>query len=73
MSRSGHKFADPLLANVHKQNVTRFLYEIARLAQDIAGGLMVTLPSETNLRSPDVGKWIEKYCRGVEGVPVNSL
>jgi aromatic ring hydroxylase len=34
-----------LLANVCKQNVTRFPYEIARLAEDIAGGLMVTMPS----------------------------
>lgn len=69
---SGTYCVDPLLANVHKQNVTRFPYEIARLAQDIAGGLMVTLPSEGDLRSPDVGKWIEKYCRGVEGVPVED-
>lgn len=69
---SGTYLVDTLLANVHKQNVTRFPYEIARLAQDIAGGLMVTLPSEEDLRSPDVGKWIEKYCRGVEGVPVED-
>jgi len=32
-----------LLANIHKHNVTRFPYEISRLAQDIAGGLMVTM------------------------------
>ena len=69
---SGTYCVDPLLVNVHKQNVTRFPYEIARLAQDIAGGLMVTLPSEEDLRSPDVGKWVEKYCRGVEGVPVEN-
>jgi 4-hydroxybutyryl-CoA dehydratase/vinylacetyl-CoA-Delta-isomerase len=69
---SGTYLVDTLLANVHKQNVTRLPYEIARLAQDIAGGLMVTLPSEADLRSPDVGKWIEKYYRGVEGVPVED-
>ncbi|MCX7679651.1 MAG: 4-hydroxybutyryl-CoA dehydratase, partial [Spirochaetes bacterium] len=39
---SGTFLVDQLLANVHKQNVTRFPYEIARLAQDIAGGLVVT-------------------------------
>jgi 4-hydroxybutyryl-CoA dehydratase / vinylacetyl-CoA-Delta-isomerase len=50
-----------LLANIHKQNVTRFPYEISRLAQDIAGGLMVTLPSEQDLTSPETGKWLEKY------------
>jgi len=61
---SGTYYVNTLLANVCKQNVTRFPYEIARLAQDIAGGLMVTLPSEDDLRSPEVGKWIEKYYRG---------
>lgn len=38
-----------------KQNVTRFPYEIARLAQDIAGGLLVTLPSEKDLTAPATG------------------
>jgi 4-hydroxybutyryl-CoA dehydratase/vinylacetyl-CoA-Delta-isomerase len=69
---SGTYCVDPLLANVHKQNVTRFPYEIARLAQDIAGGLMVTLPSEADLRSPEVGKWLKKYFRGAEGVSVED-
>jgi 4-hydroxybutyryl-CoA dehydratase/vinylacetyl-CoA-Delta-isomerase len=57
-----------LLANVHKQNVTRFPYEISRLAQDIAGGLMVTLPSESDLRSPEVGAWLHKYYKGIDDV-----
>jgi 4-hydroxybutyryl-CoA dehydratase/vinylacetyl-CoA-Delta-isomerase len=58
---SGTYLVNTLLANVCKQNVTRFPYEIARLAQDIAGGLMVTCPSEDDLRSPEIGKWVEKY------------
>ena len=60
---SGTYLVNTLLANVCKQNVTRFPYEIARLAQDIAGGLMVTLPSEEDLRSEDVGPLMEKYFR----------
>jgi 4-hydroxybutyryl-CoA dehydratase/vinylacetyl-CoA-Delta-isomerase len=62
---SGNYLIDLLLANVCKQNVTRFPYEIARLAEDIAGGLMVTMPSEKDLRHPEIGKWVEKYLRGV--------
>ena len=65
---SGTYSVQTLLANVHKQNVTRFPYEISRLAQDIAGGLMVTLPSEADFRSEAVGGWIEKYFRTKEGV-----
>jgi len=66
---SGNYIIDLLLANVCKQNVTRFPYEIARLAEDIAGGLMVTMPSEKDLRHPEIGKVVEKYFRGVGGIP----
>ena len=66
---SGTYCVDTLLANVHKQNITRFPYEIARLAQDIAGGLLVTLPSEQDFRSSEVGGWVQKYFRARSDVP----
>jgi 4-hydroxybutyryl-CoA dehydratase/vinylacetyl-CoA-Delta-isomerase len=62
---SGTFLVDLLLANVCKQNVTRFPYEIARNAEDIAGGLMVTMPSEKDWRNPQLHPYIEKYLRGV--------
>lgn len=65
---SGTYLVDLLLANVCKQNVTRFPYEIARLAEDLAGGMMVTMPSEKDLRNPLLKPYIEKYLRGVEDV-----
>ena len=68
-TESGTYLIDMMLANVCKQNVTRFPYEIARLAQDIAGGLMVTMPSEKDLRNPKIGPVIEKYFKGVVDVP----
>jgi 4-hydroxybutyryl-CoA dehydratase/vinylacetyl-CoA-Delta-isomerase len=63
---------DGLLANVCKHNVTRFPYEMGRLAQDLAGGLMVTCPSEQDLRSPETGPILEKYLRGRADVPTES-
>jgi len=66
---SGTCLVDLLLANVCKQNVTRFPYEIARLAEDLAGGLMVTMPSEKDLNHPKIGPVVEKYLRGVAEVP----
>ena len=66
---SGTYIIDLLLANVCKQNITRFPYEIARLAQDIAGGLMATMPSEKDLRHPEIGKVLEKYLKGIPSVP----
>jgi len=61
---SGTWLIDPLLANVCKLNVTRFPFEIARLAQDIAGGLLVTLPSEKDLANPETSLLLDKYLRG---------
>jgi 4-hydroxybutyryl-CoA dehydratase/vinylacetyl-CoA-Delta-isomerase len=65
---SGTYSVNTLLANVHKQNVTRFPYELSRIAQDLAGGLMVTLPSTQDLQSPETRKWIEKYYQAKTGV-----
>lgn len=66
---SGTYLIDLMLANVCKQNVTRFPYEISRLAEDIAGGIMVTMPSEKDLKHPEIGKHVEKYLKGVSSVP----
>lgn len=69
---SGNYLINLLLANVCKQNVTRFPYEIARLAEDIAGGLMVTAPSEKDLRDPVIGPVVEKYFKGVSNVSTEN-
>ena len=71
-TKSGSFMIDLLLANVCKQNVTRFPYEIVRLAEDIAGGLMVTAPSEKDMYSEKLGSYIEKYLQGVSGVSVEN-
>jgi len=65
---SGNYYVDALLANVDKHNVTSMIYEIDRLAQDVGGGILATLPSEADFRDPVIGKYIEKYVKGVEGV-----
>ncbi|MFZ5563903.1 MAG: 4-hydroxyphenylacetate 3-hydroxylase family protein [Thermodesulfobacteriota bacterium] len=69
---SGTYYVNNLLANVFKQNVTRFPYELSRLAQDIAGGLMVTLPSEQDFNDPETGPVLKKYFQAREGVSVEN-
>ena len=66
---SGAYMVDTMLANVCKQNVTRFHFEVARLAVDLAGGFLATLPSQYDLESEDVGYLVKKYFSGVEGIP----
>lgn len=71
-TESGGYLIDLLLANVCKQNVTRFPYDIARLAEDIAGGLMVTMPSEKDLKDNFTGPWVEKFLRGKVGTDTEN-
>jgi len=69
-TKSGAYMVEPLLANTVKQNVTRFIYEISRLAHDIAGGFLATLPSEKDIEHQDIGQYVLKYFAGTAGVPV---
>jgi len=69
---AGSYMADPLLANVTKLNVTRHIYEIARIAQDIAGGILATAPSEMDWKNPKIGKYVDKYMKGVADIPTET-
>ena len=66
---SGIYFADYVLGGVAKYNATILPYQICRIAQDICGGLVATMPGESDLRNEEVGKHIEKYLRGVTAIP----
>ena len=63
-TRAGNFINDDVLANVCKHNVTRFAFELARLAQDLAGGLVATLPSERDFASPETGPVLKRLLRG---------
>jgi 4-hydroxybutyryl-CoA dehydratase/vinylacetyl-CoA-Delta-isomerase len=71
-TKSGAYICDDMLANVCKHHVTKIPYEMGRLAQDLAGGLVVTLPSEADYRHEELGPLLEKYLKGREDVPTES-
>jgi len=70
---SGAYHINPLLANVTKLNITRMVYEWMRLAQDIAGGKIITLPSEKDLESPETMEILTECFAGKEGVPAMDI
>ena len=61
---AGSYYVNTLLANEVKLNCTRNMYEISRLAHDIAGGFIATLPHEWDLKSEETGKYIRKFFVG---------
>ncbi|MFX0092350.1 MAG: 4-hydroxyphenylacetate 3-hydroxylase family protein [Candidatus Hodarchaeota archaeon] len=69
---AGNYEMDMLLANVCKQNVTRFPYEIARVAEDLAGGIICTMPSQADLDSKEIGSLVKKYLSTCDKVTVKD-
>lgn len=67
--KSGVYLSDDMLSNVCKHHVTKMPYEMGRIAQDLAGGLVVTLPSERDYRHEEIGPLLEKYLKGRNDVP----
>jgi len=66
--KSGVYKCDDMIANVCKHHVTKMPYDMARIAQDLAGGLVVTAPSEQDLNHEEIGPLLRKYLKGREGV-----
>ena len=71
-TKSGAYLNDDMLANVCKHHVTKMPFEMGRLAQDLAGGLVSTAPSEKELRHPELGALLDKYLRGRADVPTEA-
>jgi 4-hydroxybutyryl-CoA dehydratase/vinylacetyl-CoA-Delta-isomerase len=62
-SPSGSFYPNALLANVAKRHGTTALWNAARLAVDLSGGLIMTSPSADDMKHPELGPFIEKYMR----------
>lgn len=60
----------PLLTNIAKHHFASLYHEATKHVQDIAGGLLVTAPSEEDWQNPQTRLWIQRYLGGKEGVPV---
>ncbi|MEW5945925.1 MAG: 4-hydroxyphenylacetate 3-hydroxylase N-terminal domain-containing protein, partial [bacterium] len=69
---SGIYYGDLLLGNVCKLNVCELPYRMARMAVDVAGGIIGTLPSEKELTHPEIGKYMQKYLAGAAGAPAGD-
>jgi len=70
--KAGNWEPDTLLANTTKYNVSKNIYEVARLAHDVAGGILATMPFADDLKNPETRKYVEKYLKGVERVSTDD-
>jgi 4-hydroxyphenylacetate 3-monooxygenase/4-hydroxybutyryl-CoA dehydratase/vinylacetyl-CoA-Delta-isomerase len=69
---SGTYLPDLAFANVGKYYAGTHLHHEVELLQDLAGGLVVTMPSEEDYRSPEMGGYLKKYLAGPADVAVDD-
>jgi len=61
---SGIFFADERFSVLSKLNANEGFYEVMKAAADVAGGLVVTMPSEKELKDPERRELLLKYLKG---------
>ncbi len=66
---SGYYMPNMLYANVGKTWTAKLFHESVRLVQEIAGGLIDTVPSVSDCNNPELSSFIDKYLRGKADIP----
>jgi 4-hydroxybutyryl-CoA dehydratase/vinylacetyl-CoA-Delta-isomerase len=69
---SGMVFPNMLAINVAKYYYAANYHQTVRYLHDLGGGLVLTLPLESDLRNPESGKYIRKYLHTKKDVDVEQ-
>jgi 4-hydroxybutyryl-CoA dehydratase/vinylacetyl-CoA-Delta-isomerase len=69
---SGIFFAHEGFSVLSKLNANEGYFEVMKAAADIAGGLLVTMPSEKELRNPENRPLLLKYLKGRSDIPTQE-
>jgi 4-hydroxybutyryl-CoA dehydratase/vinylacetyl-CoA-Delta-isomerase len=66
---SGVYFPDSMFGLMTSLNTQYGFPQAALLAADLAGGSVVTMPSERELQNPETSRYVKQYLKGVASVP----
>ncbi|GAG30511.1 unnamed protein product [marine sediment metagenome] len=69
---SGVYFPDFMSGVMAALNTQYAMPQAVMLAADLAGGSVVTMPSELELNNPETSQYVKKYLKGVASVPTED-
>ncbi|MEM2465088.1 MAG: 4-hydroxyphenylacetate 3-hydroxylase N-terminal domain-containing protein [Candidatus Bathyarchaeia archaeon] len=67
--RADMAYPNPILSNAAKFMYAEYYHQGIKFVQDIAGGIVATMPSFKDYENPETRPYIEKYLAGKDGVP----
>ena len=65
-------FPNPMIANICKYEFANNWHDATKYIQDIAGGIVATVPSSKDFFNPETKPLMEKYFGGKAGVPTED-
>jgi 4-hydroxybutyryl-CoA dehydratase/vinylacetyl-CoA-Delta-isomerase len=65
----GGYLPDPILANNAKYYISKAVYDLIRLAEDITGGILACCPGEKEFRNPEIAPYLARFVKGVADQP----
>jgi 4-hydroxybutyryl-CoA dehydratase/vinylacetyl-CoA-Delta-isomerase len=69
---AGHFVPDPVQANIGKLMLAEQIYDIFRIAHEIAGGIIVNAPTSEDVSDEKAGTIIDKYLKGRSDVATSD-
>lgn len=69
---SGMVYPNALAVNAAKYYYAANYHTMVKYLQDLSGGLVITLPSEADLRNDETGRYMRKYLHTKAGVDVET-
>lgn len=72
ITENGIAYPNPILSNMGKHFFATHYHDAIKAVQEIAGGLVVTGPTEADYMNPETKDYIETYLCGREGVKTEN-
>ena len=69
---SGLVIPNPIYSNMSKLYGSDHYHQATKYVQDIAGGIVATIPSSKEWKNPETRKMMEKYLGGKDGIPTEN-
>jgi 4-hydroxybutyryl-CoA dehydratase/vinylacetyl-CoA-Delta-isomerase len=69
---AGNVMPDEVYSNIGKQIMGEKIYDIFRLAHELAGGIVVTAPTPEDAENPAVKSRVDRYLQGKADVPTSD-
>ena len=60
---------DPVLANNAKYYISKAVFDLIRLAEDITGGILCCCPGEKELKNPEIAGYLQRFMKGIDNLP----